>query len=246
MSPRVEYIIKHVAAYADGGETRLMPLAERLGAVQERIRGALDAAGRSQDAVQLIAVSKRQPIAAIREAHAAGCRDFGENYAQELIDKAEQLSDLDAIRWHHIGGLQRNKVKLVLPKVTLLHGVDSPRLLETIEGRAKQLGVQAAVLIQVNLGAEATKSGCRPSDLAAILEAAAQCVHVDVRGLMAIPPRDAAAASHFEQLCSLRDVHGGVSRLPELSMGMSQDFERAIEHGATMVRVGSAIFGPRV
>ncbi len=223
-----------------------MNIAQKFRTIDQRVAAAAHQSGREAASVRLVAVSKRQSVAAMREAYAAGCRDFGENYVQEWVDKAAEMADLDGIRWHHIGRLQRNKVKLVLPLVDLVHGVDSLRLIEAIDLRAGAAQVRCTALIQVNLGEEESKSGCRPGDLRELLEAASRCEHIDLRGLMAIPPPGDRTESSFQQLASLREAHGGASILPELSMGMSHDFEKAIAAGATIVRVGSAIFGHRV
>jgi pyridoxal phosphate enzyme (YggS family) len=223
-----------------------MSIAQDFRRIEQRVATAARQSGRAASSVRLVAASKRQPVAAIREAYAAGCRHFGENYVQELVDKAAEMADLEGICWHHIGRLQRNKIKLVLPRVELVHGLDSLRLIEATEQRAGAAQRQCAALIQVNLGEEEAKSGCRPGDLGELLEAASHCEHIDLRGLMAIPPRGDQTESSFQQLAALRQAHGGAAVLPELSMGMSQDFERAIAAGATIVRVGSAIFGQRV
>jgi len=223
-----------------------MSIAQEFHTIEQRVASAARQAGRAAASVRLVAVSKRQTVAAMREAYAAGCRDFGENYVQELVDKAREMADLDGIRWHHIGRLQRNKVKLVLPLVDHVHGLDSLRLIETIEQRAGAAQIRCAALIQVNLGEEESKSGCQPGDLRELVESASRCEHIDLRGLMAIPPRGDRTELSFQQLASLREAHGGASILPELSMGMSHDFEKAIAAGATIVRVGSAIFGHRV
>jgi hypothetical protein len=220
---------------------------ERLEQVRRRVALAAAQTGRSDD-VTLVAVSKRQPVEAVRAAHGLGCRDFGENYGQELLDKAARCEDLEGIRWHHIGHLQRNKVKMLIGRVALLQGVDSRKLLDVIERRSAEAGERTAVLLQVHLGDEATKSGCEPADLGALVEHARTLNHVALRGLMAVPPavdQPMQARAYFRQLRELRDAHGGRERLPELSMGMSHDFEVAIEEGATMVRVGTAIFGAR-
>jgi len=222
-------------------------LAQRLGRVQGRIEAAARAAGRATDSVRLIAVSKRKPVADIRAAHEAGCRDFGENYGQELLEKQAQLADLSDIRWHHIGHLQRNKVRQLVGKTALLHGVDSVRLLTELEKRAGAAQVVVDLLLQVNVSGEQSKSGCAPPELPALLDAVRGHEHLRAIGLMAMPPFVEAqqARPYFQRLRSLRDDHGGSDRLPELSMGMSHDFEVAIEEGATIVRVGTAIFGQR-
>ena len=222
-----------------------MSIAERLVEVRGRIAAAAERAGRDPDDVALVAVSKKKPAEAVVAARAAGCRDFGENYVQELADKAEALAD-DPPRWHFIGHLQRNKVNalLAVSGLTLVHGVDSPRLVAALDKRVER---PIDVLLHVDVAGQQGKSGCRPDQLAALLDAVDAAGRVCARGLMTMPPfgEPEAARPHFAALRELRDAHGGSARLPELSMGMSNDFEVAIEEGATLVRVGTAIFGAR-
>jgi pyridoxal phosphate enzyme (YggS family) len=224
-------------------------IAENLAAVRDRIDRAARAASRDPAGVQLVAVSKTKPPALVREAYAAGQRDFGENYAQELAQKAEELADLVDIRWHFIGHLQSNKAKLVARSASVVHTLDSATL-------ARELGKRAAkerpdhsalpVLVEVNVGGEPQKHGATPAELAEVLDAAAAQPSLALRGLMTMPPHDLITARRaFDALVSLRNLHGGRSRLPELSMGMSDDLEVAIACGATIVRVGTAIFGAR-
>jgi PLP dependent protein len=225
-------------------------IASALSEVQARIREAARASGREPDAVKLIAVSKTHPATAIREAYAVGQRDFGENYAQELLQKAEALRDLTELRWHLIGHLQRNKVKQVAPLVSLLHTVDSLELAHELDKRvsAATPARRLPVLVEVSIAGEEQKHGAAPEALAQLLAGIEALPALALRGLMCVPPftEDAAAARpHFERLRALRDQHGGVSRLPELSMGMTHDLEQAVAAGATLVRVGTAIFGAR-
>jgi PLP dependent protein len=222
-------------------------IAARLGQVRERIALAAARAGRDPAAVRLAAVSKAQPAAAIREAWEAGQRLFGENYVQELLAKQAELDGLEGLTWHFIGHLQRNKVKSVVGRVATL-AVDSERLVAEVSKRATDRSEVVDVLLEVNLGGEATKSGCAPGAAGALLDAARRAPAVRVVGLMVIPPFDIgaeAARDYFKALRELRDRLGGEAALPELSMGMSHDFEVAIEEGATLVRVGTAIFGER-
>jgi pyridoxal phosphate enzyme (YggS family) len=222
-------------------------VATRLSAVRARIDAAVRRRGGG--AVRLVGVSKKQPLEAIRAAHAAGLRDFGENYAQELRDKRAALSELD-LRWHFIGPLQSNKVKLVVG-AALVHAIDRASLLADFESRAAKRGATQDVLVQVNVAREAAKAGCDPDHVAPLLDAFAPLSHVRCRGLMLIPPLADAEATrpHFRALARLRDHLAATTRpgveLAELSMGMSDDFEVAIEEGATIVRVGTAVFGPR-
>jgi pyridoxal phosphate enzyme (YggS family) len=222
-------------------------IAARLGEVRERIARAAARAGRDPAAVRLVAVSKAQPAAAIREAWEAGQRLFGENYVQELLAKQADLGGLEGLAWHFIGHLQRNKVKSVAGRVAML-AVDSERLVAEVSRRAVERSQTVDVVLEVNLGGEATKSGCAPEAAGALLEAARRAPAVRVLGLMVIPPYEVeleAARGYFRSLRELRERLGGAEALPELSMGMSHDFEIAVEEGATLVRVGTAIFGER-
>ncbi|MCC6995736.1 MAG: YggS family pyridoxal phosphate-dependent enzyme [Deltaproteobacteria bacterium] len=227
-------------------------VARGLDAVRERIARAARAAGRAPDAVRLIAVSKTMPGAAIRAAHAAGQRDFGENYAQELAGKLTELGDLPDLAWHFIGNLQRNKAKLVVGRACI-HTLDGTALADELERRAAAAGIaRVDTLIEVNVGGEAQKSGVAPADLPTLLDALAGRPHLRVGGLMCIPPAATdpeASRPHFRALARLRDELSRTPRagidLGHLSMGMSVDLEAAIAEGATLVRVGTAIFGER-
>ena len=223
----------------------MSPVVEGLNRVRTRLAQALANAGRSAGSARLVAVCKFQPSAAIRQAYLAGQRDFGENYVQELQQKAAELSDLRELRWHMIGHLQRNKARLVAPLSSLIHSVHSVELVRELDKRA--LGPLSA-LIEVNVGGETQKSGCEPRALGEVLKAFTEAKHLVVSGLMCVPPqgRDASASTpFFEELVRLRELHGGAERLPELSMGMTADLEYAVSAGATIVRVGTAIFGER-
>jgi len=220
----------------------------RLAAVRARIDEAVARSGRAKDEVRLIAVSKTKPIEALRAAYAAGQRDFGENYVQEMAQKAEALADLEDLRLHFIGALQRNKAKIAASVASLVHTVDRAELATELDKRAGAIGRKLSVLLEVNVGGEASKAGCAPEELASLLEAARRMEHLSVVGLMTIPPflDDAEAVRpYFARLRSLRDGLEAPSELRELSMGMSHDFHVAIEEGATLVRVGTAIFGAR-
>jgi pyridoxal phosphate enzyme (YggS family) len=220
---------------------------ERLEIVRARIGAAAHRARRDPASIRLVLASKTQPSAAIRAAARAGACDFGENYVQEAIAKRAELADLTDIRWHLIGHLQTNKAKTAAGAFALIHSVDSVRLAEALARAQPSPRVHA--LIEVNLGAEASKTGVAPDGVAAILDAAAEKMEID--GLMTIPPLAAsaeAARPYFAQLRDLRDrlaMRSGLA-LSELSMGMTDDFEVAIEEGATIVRVGRAVFGERV
>lgn len=226
-------------------------IAENLAAVRDRIARAATAVGRPPGDVRLVAVSKTKPASAIREAYEAGQRDFGENYAQELAAKADELADLVELRWHYIGHLQTNKAKVVAHVAHFVHTVDSVALARELGKRAAKEGrgdtrERLPVLVEVNVGGEAQKHGATAVELSAVLEAVDAQPSLRARGLMTMPPHELEAARRaFEALASLRSLHGGRARLPELSMGMSDDLEVAIASGSTMVRVGTAIFGAR-
>jgi pyridoxal phosphate enzyme (YggS family) len=191
--------------------------------------------------VTLVAVSKTQPASAIREAYAAGQRHFGENYAQEWREKADALADLDGLVWHFVGSLQTNKVRTLAGRVAFVHTVDREELAREISKRWQKAGAVARVLVEVNVGGEATKSGCAPAEAERLVAAARGLPALEVAGLMCIPPPTDDPRPHFRALRALRDRLG----LAELSMGMTADFPIAIEEGATIVRVGTAIFGER-
>jgi pyridoxal phosphate enzyme (YggS family) len=219
-------------------------VADGLERVRVRIASACARAGRDPSEVALVAVSKVHPAAAVREAYEAGQRLFGENYVQELVDKAEALSGLPGLAWHFIGHLQRNKAKAVVEIGALVETVDSVRLAAELDRRAAAVSRTVPVLLQVNVAGEAQKSGCRPEDLFALVSEVRALPHLELRGLMTIPPlgeAPEASRRHFAMLRALAAEHG----LRELSMGMSADLEAAVEEGATIVRVGTAIFGER-
>lgn len=208
-----------------------MTLAERL----SRVRAGIP------PGVTLVAVSKAHPAAAVREAYAAGQRHFGENYVQEWRAKMEALADLPEIVWHFVGGLQTNKVKYLVGKVALVHAVDREELAREIARRSAQRGVATRVLVEVNVAGEASKSGCAPAEVPRLVEAVRALPGLELRGLMCIPPAEGDPRPHFAAVRRMRDALG----LSELSMGMSGDYPVAIEEGATIVRVGTAIFGER-
>ena len=210
-------------------------VAAAVAAVRDRIASAARRAGRDTASVTVVAASKTVEPARVRAVVAAGIADVGENRAQELVAKAPVCADL-AVRWHFLGQLQRNKVRALAPHVAWWHTVDRVALGDEIARRAPG----ASVLIQVNLGGEAQKGGCAPGDVAPLVEALADR-DVRVRGLMTVPPDDGEPRRWFAQLRELADA----LQLPELSMGMSGDYEIAVEEGATMVRVGRALFGAR-
>ena len=234
-------------------------LAERLSTLRAEIAAACARSGRAPGSVSLVAVSKLQPASAIAEAGRCGQRDFGENYAQELRDKQKELTgEAEAVRWHFIGPLQRNKVHLVVGRVALIHSVDSRELAAALAARAAKLasasgeGLVQPCLVQVNLAGEEQKAGCPPDELGALLDAIAATGTLRCRGLMCLPPDvpdPEQARPYFRRLRELRDAQAQRPRagveLVELSMGMSHDFAVAIAEGATLIRVGTALFGAR-
>lgn len=224
-----------------------MSIADELAKVRDRIARAAAAVSRDPNEIRLIAVSKTKPPSAVREAYEAGHRDFGENYAQELVQKAEELPDLGEINWHFIGHLQSNKARQIAKVAHMVQSIDSVSLVKELGKRVtkEDRGV-LPVLIEVNVGGESQKHGAPPAEVGEIIAAIQAESSLALRGLMTIPPNDLEGARRaFEALSSLRSIHGGKSKLPELSMGMSNDLEVAIACGATMVRVGTAIFGER-
>jgi pyridoxal phosphate enzyme (YggS family) len=224
-------------------------LAERLQAIRERLRTACERSGRELSAVELLAVSKTFPIEAIREAMEAGQLLFGENKVQEVLVKVPALPS--NLRWHLIGHLQSNKVRKVLPHVDAVHSVDSLDLARDIQRIGGELGLFPKVYLEVNLAAESTKHGFKPADLReGALDALYEMDRLHIQGLMCIPPFDPLPEKTRPYFATLRQVRDelekrGGAPLPKLSMGMSHDFEVAIEEGATIVRVGSALFGER-
>ena len=220
---------------------------ERVVAVRRRIEGAAERSGRAASAVTLVAVSKTMPVETVRDAIAAGATILGENRVQEARDKIAALSG--AAEWHLIGHLQTNKAKLAVSVFDRIHSLDSIRLAHELERHAAEAGRRVRCLVQVNVGGEDQKNGASEDEIRPLLEAAGRLSHIRVEGLMAIPPflsDPEAVRPYFRRLRVLRDTlaREGFS-LPDLSMGMTNDFEVAIEEGATLVRVGTAIFGPR-
>ncbi|HLT34656.1 MAG TPA: YggS family pyridoxal phosphate-dependent enzyme [Enhygromyxa sp.] len=228
-------------------------IADRLAAIRARIDAAVARRGPGPD-VRLIGVGKRQPLDKLLAAHAAGLRDFGENYAQELRDKQREWPPELQARWHYIGALQANKLKYLVGKTALIHTVDRPELIAAIDERAARLGVVQDFLIEVALAGEQQKAGVSPERMPELLEVCARTRATRCRGLMIIPPAaddPEQTRPWFRELRQLaerlreRGPERPIVELRELSMGMSADFEVAIEEGATLVRVGTSIFGER-
>ena len=226
-------------------------LKENLEQVEQNIERACKKAGRARSEVTLIAVSKTKPVEMIQEIYDAGCRDFGENKVQELCEKIEQLPN--DIKWHMIGHLQRNKVKYIIDNhVSLIHSVDSYRLAEEINIQAKKKNVIVPILVEVNIAMEESKFGMSPEDAIALVEQIAELKNVKIEGLMTIAPYVVDAEEnrlYFRKIKQLSVDIGNKNidnvSMKILSMGMTGDYMVAIEEGATMVRVGTGIFGER-
>jgi pyridoxal phosphate enzyme (YggS family) len=222
-------------------------VAERLVEVRARIDSAAARAGRNRDDVTLVAVSKTFGSDAIIEGLEAGIHDFGENRAQELRQKVAILGE--RVRWHFVGHLQTNKVRHVVTSAALVHSVDRFGLAEAIARRARSVGAVQEVLIQVNVAGERSKEGAEPEQAAALAEKVAALEGVEVKGLMTMPPYPDDPEDSRPHYKRMRELLGIVASVvpgaTELSMGMSRDLEVAVEEGATLVRVGEAIFGPR-
>jgi hypothetical protein len=221
-------------------------LATRLASVREAVAAAAREAGRDPAEVTLIGVTKRKPVAAIEASFAAGLHDIGENHADEFLEKAAAFAP-DGLRYHFIGRLSSRRARKVADQTTLIHTLDSLRLARKLSLIAQEEGREVRALVQVNQGGEATKGGVAPDAAAALVRAAAALPGLRVVGLMSIPPFDDRPRDWFRQLRQLRDAVAEATSiaLPELSMGMSHDFAEAIAEGATLVRVGTAIFGAR-
>ena len=223
----------------------------RLEAIRDRVAAAALRVGRAPAEVRIVAVSKTFEAAYVRAAARAGQVDFGENKVQEALQKMEETSDLQ-IRWHLVGHLQSNKARKAGAYFDFIHSIDSAALVGRLDEAAQAAGRHIELLVQVDLAGESTKHGAREDDLVAIFEAGRSCRAVRIAGLMLLPPATddpEDARPYFRTLCELRErlLAGGIdaSLLKELSMGMSSDFDIAVEEGSTLVRVGTAIFGAR-
>lgn len=230
-------------------------IAERLAQVEERIAGACERAGRRREEITLVAVSKTFPLEVVRAGYDAGLRHFGENRARELRDKAGALPGRflgGDLTWHMVGHLQRNKAKYVARNADVFQALDSPRLAEELDERAAKNDRRMPCLVQVNVAGEEQKYGLPPGDTHAFLDACADYEHLRVEGLMAMASftdDDGVVREQFRQAHTLFDTYDASGhpqvQMKHLSMGMSGDFEIAVEEGATMLRLGSAVFGPR-
>jgi len=229
-----------------------MSISDRLTDVRARVAAAARSAGRDPASVLLVAISKTFPLDLVREAHEAGQRDFGENRVQEALDKIDASPDLP-VRWHLVGHLQSNKARRAAQAFATIQSIDTPELLRKVDVAAAEAGSAPELLIQVDLAGEATKFGVAPSEVPALFDAASSLRAARLVGVMTLPPYPKTPEDSrpwFRQLRMLRDtwLAAGVpaALLREVSMGMSGDFEVAVQEGATMVRVGTAIFGRRV
>lgn len=227
-----------------------MTIRENMRAVEDRIAAACQEAGRKPEDVTLIAVSKTKPVEMLREAYECGCRDFGENKVQELLDKYEVMPR--DIRWHMIGHLQRNKVKYIVDKVYLIHSVDSLRLAEEISKEAVKKQVTVSVLVEINVAGEESKFGTTAREAAALVEEIAKLPNMIVKGLMTIAPYVENPEENRLYFAMLRQIYVDIIHknidnvcMKELSMGMTGDYETAITEGATYIRIGTGIFGER-
>lgn len=223
---------------------------ENIALVKENMEKACRKVSRNPEEASLIAVSKTKPVDMLREAYEAGCRDFGENKVQELVDKYGQLPD--DIRWHMIGHLQRNKVKYIIDKVFLIHSVDSYRLACEISREAVKKGVEAAILIEVNVAEEESKFGAHRDEVIELIENIAVLPGIHVKGLMTVAPYVENPEENRQYFVNLRQLSVDIMSknidnvsMGVLSMGMNGDYMTALEEGATYVRVGTGIFGDR-
>ncbi|HWK54801.1 MAG TPA: YggS family pyridoxal phosphate-dependent enzyme [Hyphomicrobiales bacterium] len=226
------------------------PIAQRLAALRQRIRASEQQYARAPGSVQLLAVSKTQPLASLREALGAGQRAFAENYLQEALDKIAALAATPDLQWHFIGPIQSNKTRALAEHFAWVHTVDRARIAQRLHEQRNPALEPLRVLIQVNVSGEASKSGLSPTELPALAEHIAGLSRLRLCGLMCIPapqPSFERQRLPFRQLRELRDqlLAAGHAHCRELSMGMSQDFEAAIAEGATLVRIGTDVFGPR-
>ncbi|MEZ0560924.1 YggS family pyridoxal phosphate-dependent enzyme [Pseudomonas sp. Env-82] len=220
-------------------------IADNIGLVSQRIRAAADAVQRDASSIHLLAVSKTKPAQAVREAYAAGLRDFGENYLQEALGKQADLTDLP-LSWHFIGPIQSNKTRAIAEHFAWVHSVDRLEIAQRLSEQRPADLPPLNICIQVNVSGEASKSGCTPADLPALATAISALPRLKLRGLMAIPEPTEDRAEQDAAFATVRDLQASLNlALDTLSMGMSHDLESAIAQGATWVRIGTALFGAR-
>ncbi len=225
-------------------------IAENIKHVQDNIKKACEKSGRNEKTVRLIAVSKTKPVEMLMEAYQCGCRDFGENKVQELVDKYEKMPK--DIRWHMIGHLQRNKVKYIIDKVYLIHSVDSLRLAEEISKEAVKKGIKVSILVEVNVAMETSKYGATVDEAVLLVQEIAKLPNIIVKGLMTVAPYVENSEDNRKVFAKLYQIYVDIIHknidnvfMEELSMGMTGDYEVAITEGATYIRVGTGIFGER-
>ena len=220
-------------------------IADNIAQVSSRIHAAAVAAKRDEDSVHLLAVSKTKPAEALREAYAAGLRDFGENYLQEALSKQLELVDLPLI-WHFIGPIQSNKTRAIAEHFAWVHSVDRLKIAQRLSEQRPAELPPLNICIQVNVSGEASKSGCTPADLPALANAISELPRIKLRGLMAIPEPTEDRAAQDAAFAAVQNLQASLNLpLDTLSMGMSHDLESAIAQGATWVRIGTALFGAR-
>ncbi|WP_413042972.1 YggS family pyridoxal phosphate-dependent enzyme [Pseudomonas sp. YJ42] len=220
-------------------------IANNIAKVATRIREAAQAVARDPDEVRLLAVSKTQPAAAIREASSAGVLDFGENYLQEALEKQAELADL-SLTWHFIGPIQSNKTKAIAEHFDWVHSVDRLKIAQRLSDQRPESLPPLNICLQVNVSGEASKSGCEPQDVPELAQVIAALPRLRLRGLMTIPEPTDDPAEQRAAFARLRQLQNELDlELDTLSMGMSQDLEAAIAEGATWVRIGTALFGAR-
>jgi pyridoxal phosphate enzyme (YggS family) len=227
-----------------------MTIKDNVEKVKEIVNRASERSGRNPEDIIILAASKTQPVEKIIQAYEAGINYFGENRVQEGIKKIEQLKDYTDIHWHLIGGLQTNKAKYAVRYFEMIHSLDRKQLADEIDKRAGKTGKKQDVLIEVNVGEEESKYGVSPSDLEELFEYSLKKENINVLGLMCIPPYSEDKERSRPYFAMLRELKEKLEKefkvsLPHLSMGMSYDFDIAIEEGATIVRIGTAIFGER-
>lgn len=227
-------------------------IADRIQKIREHIQAAAQRVGRDPSSIRLIAASKTVPAKRVMQAYEAGIRDFGENRLQEAQEKMGQIGQPEGLVWHFIGRMQRRKLKAIVGNFTMLHSVENLEQAQNIDALAAQRGIQQPILLEVNIGGETSKGGFPTTDLQKNLPQLDRLPNLAIQGLMTIPPATSdpeGARPYFTELASLKAnlsrSSWGRIHLKELSMGMSHDYEVAVEEGATLVRIGSAIFGPR-
>jgi len=225
-----------------------MSLAENLKAIKQKIAAAARASGRDAKDIRLVAVTKKVAVERVREAFALGLTDFAENYVQEAVLKIVGMGE-PTVKWHFIGHLQTNKVKTIAGRIELIHSIDRKKILDEVSARSQR---PQAILLEVNLAGEESKTGAPPEEVAALIEAAQNAPRIELRGLMFMPPINLAPIAQGQYFARAREFREQMAKnvsaphsLLELSMGTSHDFEAAIREGATIVRLGTSLFGER-